>query len=49
LKQACNFEQSISLEQQLVTEATSSLPEIADAIISKGDMTALEYINNTDR
>lgn len=46
LEASLQFEQNISLEQQLVTETISSLPEIAEDITSKGKMIALEHINN---
>lgn len=50
LKASQKLEQNISLEQELVTEITSSLPEMADAIMSKQDIANFEHINNlTDR
>ena len=50
LEASLQLEQNISLEQELVTETTFSLPEIADAIMPKDDMTALKHINNlTDK
>lgn len=45
LEASLQFKQSLSLEQQLVTEVTSSPIKVAENIMTKSDITALEHIN----
>jgi hypothetical protein len=50
LKASLEFEQSVSLKQQLVTDISSSSPKPLEAITQKGDIAALEDINKlTDK
>jgi hypothetical protein len=50
LEASARFEQSVCLEQQLITEITPCPPEPAEGITPKADMTSLEDIHRlTDR